>query len=56
MTTASSSTSQTPTFTRVGRDGAFVVRVRVTDQHGAFADDDAVVTVTNVAPTVNWRR
>ena len=47
------STSQTPTFTRVGRDGAFVVRVRVTDQHGAFADDDAVVTVTNVAPTVS---
>lgn len=47
------STSQTPTFTRVGRDGAFVVRVRVTDAHGAFAEDTAVVTVTNVAPGVS---
>ena len=47
------STSQTPTFTRVGRDGAFVVRVQVTDAHGAFAEDDAVVTVTNVAPSVS---
>lgn len=47
------STSQTPTFTRVGRDGAFVVRVRVTDAHGAFAEDDAVATVTNVAPSVS---
>jgi serine protease len=47
------SNSETPTFTRVGRDGAFVVRVRVTDQHGAFAEDDALVTVTNVVPTVS---
>jgi serine protease len=47
------STSQTPTFTRVGQDGVFAVRVRVTDEQGAFAEDDATVTVTNVAPTVS---
>ncbi len=41
-----------PTFTLVGQDGVFPVRVKVTDPDGAFRVAQANVTVLNVAPTV----
>jgi len=44
-------TGVTPAFDRVGRDGAFTVRLRVRDTAGATATDETIVTVTNVAPT-----
>jgi PKD domain len=46
-------TGVSPSFDLVGRDGVFTVRLRVTDTAGATDDDDATVTVTNVAPTVS---
>ena len=42
-----------PTFSRVGRDGTFTVRLRVTDTANATSTDSATVTVTNVAPTTS---
>lgn len=47
------STAQNPTFTQVGQDGVFTVRLRVTNADGLVAVDDAVVTVVNVPPTVH---
>lgn len=46
------STSATPSFTTVGQDGVFTVRLKVTNADGVSAVDDATVTVTNVAPAV----
>ena len=46
------STSQTPTFTNVGDNGSFTVKVTVTDSYGSSSATAATVTVTNVAPTV----
>jgi M6 family metalloprotease-like protein len=46
------STDQTPTFSVVGDNGSFTVRVRVTDAWGDTDDDSATVTVNNVAPRV----
>ena len=46
------STSQTPTFTLVGDNGIFTVRVRVTDSFGSSATDSSTVTVDNVRPVV----
>ena len=46
------STSQTPTFTLVGDNGVFTVRVRVTDSFGSSATDSSTVTVDNVRPVV----
>jgi serine protease len=43
--------TQSVTFDRVGQDGTFTVRLRVTDSAGASDIDSATVTVTNVAPT-----
>ena len=45
------STSQTPTFSIVGDNGAFTVGVRVTDSFGSSSTDTATVTVNNVDPT-----
>lgn len=46
------STSATPAFTRVGQDGVFTVRLRVSD--GVETDTDSTtVTVNNVAPSVS---
>jgi hypothetical protein len=42
----------TPTFTNVGRDDVYVLRVRVTDPHGAFDDAATTVRIFNVAPSV----
>jgi hypothetical protein len=42
----------TTTFTTVGQDGVFTVKVKVTALGGASDVDDATVTVTNVAPSV----
>jgi len=42
-----------PTFTMVGRDGVFTIRLRVTDPGGAFDVDETTVTVNNVAPSVS---
>jgi len=39
-----------PAFDRVGQDGSFTVRLRVTDPDGAFDTDTASVTVANAAP------
>ena len=46
------STSQTPTFTLVGDNGVFTVRVRVTDSFGDSDTDTSTVTVNNVPPTI----
>ena len=46
------STSQTPTFTLVGDNGVFTVRVRVTDSFGDSSTDSSTVTVDNVKPAV----
>jgi serine protease len=43
--------TQTVAYDRVGQDGSFTVRLRVTDEHGASDIDTATVNVTNVAPT-----
>ena len=43
--------TQTVSYDRVGQDGSFTVRLRVTDSHGASDIDTATVNVTNVAPT-----
>ena len=43
--------TETVAYDRVGQDGSFTVRLRVTDQHGASDIDTATVNVTNVAPT-----
>ena len=45
-------TGVSPTFTTVGQDGVFTVGVQVTDEWGLTDTDTAMVTVTNVAPTV----
>lgn len=45
-------TGVSPSFTLVGQDGVFTIRLRVTDTAGATATDTSQVTVTNVAPTV----
>ncbi|WP_447138686.1 M36 family metallopeptidase [Micromonospora sp. LZ34] len=45
-------TGQSVPFTRVGQDGVFTVGVRVTDSAGNTDTDTAMVTVTNVAPSV----
>ena len=42
----------TPEFTAVGQDGPTTVKVCVTDAVGLTAEDTALVTVTNVAPTI----
>jgi photosystem II stability/assembly factor-like uncharacterized protein len=46
------SSAAMPTFDRVGQDGIFIVRLRVTNSDGLVAEDSATVTVGNVAPTV----
>jgi M6 family metalloprotease-like protein len=46
------STSQTPTFTKVGDNGQTTIKVRVTDTFGDSAEDSATVTVNNVKPTM----
>jgi len=46
-------TGVSATFSDVGRDGSFTVRVRARDTADATATDSATVTVTNVAPTVS---
>jgi M6 family metalloprotease-like protein len=46
------STSQTPTFTNVGDNGAFTVKVTVTDSFGSSSATAATVTVSNVRPEV----
>jgi PKD domain len=43
---------KTPLFDRVGHDELTTVRLCVTDKAGLTAEDTAVVTVKNVAPTV----
>lgn len=45
-------TGTTPTFNDVGQDGVFTVGLQVTDAFGNTATDTALLTVTNVAPTV----
>lgn len=47
------SSSATPTFTRVGQDGAYTVGLEVTNGAGETDTDSAVVTVSNVAPSVS---
>ena len=49
------STSATPTFTNVGDNGVFTVKVKVTGSNGDgfSATATTTVTVTNVNPTVN---
>ena len=44
---------QSPVFDRVGQDGVFTIRLRVT-AGGASAIATTTVTVTNVAPTVSF--
>ncbi len=46
---------QSVTFDAALLDGpsSYIIKVRVTDPLGLFADDTATVTVNNVAPTVN---
>ena len=46
------SVSQTPSFTSVGDNGTFTVRVRVTDSFGSSDTASATVTVNNVKPSV----
>lgn len=46
------STSATPTFTMVGQDGVFTVRLRVSDGEETDTDSTAV-TVNNVPPSVS---
>jgi M6 family metalloprotease-like protein len=46
------STSQTPTFTNVGDNGVFTVRVKVSDNFGDSSTASTTVTVNNVKPTV----
>jgi M6 family metalloprotease-like protein len=46
------STAQTPTFTQVGDNGSFTVRIRVTDAFGSSDTDSGTVTVSNVIPSV----
>ena len=46
------STSESPTFTKVGDNGVTTVRVRVTDTFGDSDEASASVTVANVRPTV----
>ncbi len=46
------STAVSPSFTTVGQDGVFTVRLRVTDTAGSTADASSTVTVRNVAPVV----
>lgn len=41
-----------PSFTLVGQDGVFPVRVKVSDPDGAFRVAQTTVTVLNVAPSV----
>jgi hypothetical protein len=45
-------TGVTASFTRVGQDGGFIVALQVTNAAGISDTDSAMVTVTNVAPTV----
>jgi hypothetical protein len=45
-------TGAKPSFTNVGRDGAFPIAVKVTNANGFSATAASSVTVTNVAPTV----
>jgi hypothetical protein len=47
------STSATPTFSRVGRDGVFTVGLQVTDESGDTATATATVTVANAAPSLS---
>jgi hypothetical protein len=42
----------TPDFGPLGDNDVVTVEVRVTDEHGAFDDDTAIVTVLNVPPDV----
>src|SRR6185436_13110066 len=44
----------TPAFTSVGNDGTTVVKICVRDDAGLTAEDTAVVTVTNVAPAIEF--
>jgi hypothetical protein len=47
------STSATPSFSTVGQDGVFTIRLQVTDTVTGITDTDTTtVTVTNVPPTV----
>ena len=45
-------TGVSPVFDRVGNDGVYTVRVKVTNADGAFAIASTTVTVNNVAPSV----
>jgi len=47
------STSQTPTFTKVGQDGSFDIGLRVTNTAGATDTATGSVTVANVAPDLS---
>lgn len=47
-----SSGDSTPDFTAVGNDKQVTVKVCVADPQGMTAEDTAVVTVTNVTPTI----
>jgi len=49
-----SSGTATPAFTSVGNDGTTVVKICVSDDAGLTAEDTAVVTVTNVAPAIEF--
>jgi subtilisin family serine protease len=46
-------TGPNPTFDRVGQDGSFVVRLRVTEPGGLIAVDSATVNVSNIAPAID---
>jgi hypothetical protein len=47
-------TGPTPTFELVGQDGAYTVRLKVTNVDDLSDVDEATVTVVNVAPTVTF--
>jgi hypothetical protein len=49
-----SSGTDRPLFNAVGNDGTTVVKICVKDETGLTAEDTAVVTVTNVAPAVQF--
>ena len=48
--------TQTVSYDRVGQDGSFTVRLRVTDSHGASDIDTATVNVTKVIGPDDRRR
>ncbi len=46
------STAVNPDFNRVGQDGSYTARLRVTNADGLVAQDSATVTVDNLPPTL----